>query len=126
MGMAPLVTPSAGQLHLLQCHRTAVNFQGVGGVKLDFPRVIAERISQCAVLDGDIRRALHGEQLVGDRAADGLAAEIQGKLAGPGNDTVFRLVEAGMITPEVGLQLLIFDGKDQAIELMKLAPASRT
>lgn len=42
------------------------------------------------------------------------------------NDTVFRLVEAGMITPEVGLQLLIFDGKDQAIELMKLAPASRT
>ena len=93
MGMAPLVAPSAGQLHLLQRHRTAVNFQGVGGVKLDFPRVIAERIGQCAVLDGDIRRALHGEQLVGDRAADGLAAEIQGKLAGPGNDTVFRLAQ---------------------------------
>lgn len=37
------------------------------------------------------------------------------------NDTVFRLVEAGMITPAVGLQLLIFDGKDQAVELMKSA-----
>ena len=93
MGMAPLVAPSAGQLHLLQRHRTAVNFQGVGGVKLDFPKVIAERIGQRTVLDGDIRRALHGEQLVGDRAADGLAAEIQGKLAGPGNDTVFRLAQ---------------------------------
>ena len=42
------------------------------------------------------------------------------------NDTVFRLVEAGMITPEVGLQVLIFAGKDQAIELMLNGPASRT
>lgn len=37
------------------------------------------------------------------------------------NETVFKLVESGMITPEVGLQLLIFDGKEQAIELMKSA-----
>ena len=35
------------------------------------------------------------------------------------NETVFRLVESGMITPSVGLELLIFDGKDEAIELMK-------
>lgn len=35
------------------------------------------------------------------------------------NETVFRLVQAGMITPDVGLQLLIFDGKDQAVQLMK-------
>ena len=35
------------------------------------------------------------------------------------NETVFRLVSAGMITPDVGLQLLIFDGKDQAVQLMK-------
>ena len=35
------------------------------------------------------------------------------------NETVFRLVQSGMITPDVGLQLLIFDGKDQAVQLMK-------
>ena len=35
------------------------------------------------------------------------------------NETVFRLVASGMITPSVGLELLIFDGKDEAIELMK-------
>jgi hypothetical protein len=35
------------------------------------------------------------------------------------NETVFRLVSAGMITPDVGLQLLIFDGRDQALQLMK-------
>ena len=35
------------------------------------------------------------------------------------NETVFRLVERGMITPEVGLELLMFDGREQAIELMK-------
>lgn len=35
------------------------------------------------------------------------------------NDTVFRLVETGMITPEVGLELIVFDGKEQAKALMK-------
>lgn len=35
------------------------------------------------------------------------------------NDTVFRLVESGMITPDVGLELIVFDGKEQARELMK-------
>ena len=35
------------------------------------------------------------------------------------NDTVFRLVETGMITPAVGLELLMFDGKEQAKTLMK-------
>lgn len=35
------------------------------------------------------------------------------------NETVFRLVERGIITPEVGLELLVFDGKEQATELMK-------
>lgn len=35
------------------------------------------------------------------------------------NDTVFRLVEAGMITPDVGLELLMFEGKEQAKSLMK-------
>ena len=34
------------------------------------------------------------------------------------NDTVFRLVEAGMITPEVGLELMVFEGKEQAKSLM--------
>ena len=34
------------------------------------------------------------------------------------NDTVFRLVETGMITPDVGLELLMFDGKEQAMNLM--------
>ena len=32
---------------------------------------------------------------------------------------MFRLVERGMITPAVGLELLMFDGREQAIELMK-------
>ena len=35
------------------------------------------------------------------------------------NETVFRLVERGMITPAVGLELLVFDCKEQALELMK-------
>jgi hypothetical protein len=35
------------------------------------------------------------------------------------NDTVFRLVETGMISPEVGLELIVFDGKEQAKALMK-------
>ena len=35
------------------------------------------------------------------------------------NDTVFKLVETGMITPEVGLELIVFDGKEQAKALMK-------
>ncbi|MBR0135643.1 MAG: hypothetical protein IJM18_05535 [Clostridia bacterium] len=35
------------------------------------------------------------------------------------NDTVFRLVETGMITPEAGLELIVFDGKEQAKNLMK-------
>ena len=34
------------------------------------------------------------------------------------NDTVFRLVETGMITPEVGLELIVFEGKEQAKALM--------
>ncbi len=40
------------------------------------------------------------------------------------NETVFRLVERGMITPEVGLELLVFDGKEQAVELMKQTKAN--
>ena len=39
------------------------------------------------------------------------------------NDTVFRLVETGMITPEVGLELLMFDGKEQAKSLMQASKA---
>ncbi len=39
------------------------------------------------------------------------------------NETVFRLAAAGMISPDVGLQLLIFDGKDQAVQLMKAKQA---
>lgn len=35
------------------------------------------------------------------------------------NDTVFRLVETGMITPDVGLELIVFDGKEQAKALMR-------
>ncbi len=35
------------------------------------------------------------------------------------NDTVFRLVETGMITPEVGLELIVFDGREQAKALMR-------
>lgn len=35
------------------------------------------------------------------------------------NDTVFRLVETGMITPEVGLELIVFEGKEQAKSLME-------
>ncbi|MCR5809077.1 MAG: hypothetical protein K6G56_05895 [Clostridiales bacterium] len=35
------------------------------------------------------------------------------------NDTVFRLVETGMITPEVGLELIVFEGREQAKALMK-------
>ena len=35
------------------------------------------------------------------------------------NDTVFRLVETGMITPEVGLEMIVFEGKEQAKSLMK-------
>ena len=42
------------------------------------------------------------------------------------NETVFRLVERGMITPEVGLELLMFDGREQAIELMKSEQAKMT
>lgn len=34
------------------------------------------------------------------------------------NDTVFRLVETGMVTPQVGLELLMFDGKEQAKSMM--------
>ena len=39
------------------------------------------------------------------------------------NETVFRLVERGMITPAVGLELLVFDCKEQALELMKRTQA---
>ncbi|MBO4848667.1 MAG: hypothetical protein J5586_05895 [Clostridia bacterium] len=39
------------------------------------------------------------------------------------NDTVFRLVETGMITPEVGLELIVFEGKEQAKSLMKSSGA---
>lgn len=35
------------------------------------------------------------------------------------NDTVFRLVETGMITPEVGLEMIVFEGKEQAKALME-------
>jgi len=35
------------------------------------------------------------------------------------NETVFRLVETGMITPAVGLELLSFEGKEQAKALME-------
>ena len=35
------------------------------------------------------------------------------------NETVFKLVERHIITPQTALQLLIFDGKEQAIALMK-------
>ena len=40
------------------------------------------------------------------------------------NDTVFRLVETGMITPEVGLELIVFEGKEQAKALMESEAAS--
>ena len=40
------------------------------------------------------------------------------------NDTVFRLVETGMITPEVGLEMIVFEGKDQAKALMEGKAAS--
>ena len=35
------------------------------------------------------------------------------------NETVIKLVELGMLSPDVGLTMLIFDGKDEAIELMR-------
>ena len=35
------------------------------------------------------------------------------------NDTVFRLVETGMITPDVGLEMIVFEGKEQAKALMR-------
>ncbi|MBR4435013.1 MAG: hypothetical protein IKS90_02825 [Clostridia bacterium] len=35
------------------------------------------------------------------------------------NETVFRLVQSGMVLPDVGLELLMFDGKDRAVQLMK-------
>ena len=36
------------------------------------------------------------------------------------------LVQAGMITPDVGLELLIFDGKEQAKALMRSRAAADT
>ena len=92
-GMAPLVAPAAGQRHLLQRHRAAFNFQDFGGVKFDRGIVFAEGIGQRAVFDGDIRRVPHDEQLIGDRAADGLAAEVQGELAVFGTDGVFPIAQ---------------------------------
>ncbi len=35
------------------------------------------------------------------------------------NELVFRLVQAGMVTPDVGLELLNFDNKAQAVALMR-------
>lgn len=45
--------------------------------------------------------------------------KTSGFSAANNNDTVFRLVETGMITPDVGLELLMFDGKEQAKSLMR-------
>lgn len=42
------------------------------------------------------------------------------------NDTVFRLVDAGMITPEVGLELIVFEGKEQAKAMMKAKTPGNT
>lgn len=35
------------------------------------------------------------------------------------NETVLNLVERGMITPDVGLELIIFDGKQEAVQKMR-------
>ena len=42
------------------------------------------------------------------------------------NELVMSLVQAGMITPDVGLELLIFDGKEQAKALMRSRAAADT
>lgn len=42
------------------------------------------------------------------------------------NELVMSLVQAGMITPDVGLELLIFDGKEQAKALMSSRAAANT
>lgn len=35
------------------------------------------------------------------------------------NETVFKLVQMGMITPQIGLEMLIFDGKEEALAKMR-------
>ena len=35
------------------------------------------------------------------------------------NETIINLVRLGMVTPQVGLELMLFEGKKQAIDLMK-------
>lgn len=35
------------------------------------------------------------------------------------NETILNLVQAGMLTPDVGLELLMFDGKEEALSLMR-------
>lgn len=36
------------------------------------------------------------------------------------NETIMNLVQSGMITPDVGLEMLIFDGKQEAIQKMNM------
>ncbi|HWQ57663.1 MAG TPA: hypothetical protein VN540_01495 [Clostridia bacterium] len=40
------------------------------------------------------------------------------------NETVISLVRLGMVTPDVGLELMLFEGKRQALDMMKRAAAS--
>ena len=35
------------------------------------------------------------------------------------NELIIQLVKLGMLTPNVGLELMLFDSKEQALELMK-------
>ncbi|NLB61783.1 MAG: hypothetical protein GX802_05095 [Clostridiales bacterium] len=37
------------------------------------------------------------------------------------NETIFKLVQSGMITPQIGLDMLIFDGKEEVIAKMQQA-----
>lgn len=34
------------------------------------------------------------------------------------NETIMKLVESGMLTPDIGLELMTFDGKQEAIQKM--------
>lgn len=42
------------------------------------------------------------------------------------NETILSLVRLGMVTPAVGLELMMFDGKRQALDLMKKEAAAAT
>lgn len=76
------------------------------GIKLEKLRSVSTALDAVAKLPTDLRVTV---KVVRENAFNILN----------NNETVFRLVERGMVSPAVGLELLMFDGKEQAVELMK-------